>query len=160
MKTEMNKKIKVEFKYIEVDTEVRYWEDTDVNGVPDIDFYESKGVGTPRIPCAVQVKKEPEKCIYSDHWRWRPIIDIESGKVINWTEGVEARVHYKVCDMFACTIKDVEGNAVVEYEDYVPKFMCPADEGYGDYIIMDIDENGFIQEWQSSLVQEFIENYG
>lgn len=160
MKTEIRKNIEVEIKHIEVDTEVRYWEDADVNGVPDIDFYESKGVGSPRIPCAEQVKKEPEKCIYSDHWRWRPIINVEDGKILNWVKGVKARVHYKVCDMFSCTIKDAEGKVILQYEDYVPKFMCPAEEGYGDYIIMDIDENGFIQEWQSSLVQEFIENYG
>lgn len=160
MKVTITKKIELEVKHIEVDTEVRYWEDADVNGVPDIDFYESKGIGTPRMPCAVQVKKKAEKSIYSDHWHWRPIIDIESGKVINWVEGVEARVHYKVCDMFACTIKNVEGNAIIEYEDYVPRFMCPADEGYGDYIIMNISKEGYIQDWQTSLVQEFIESYG
>lgn len=61
MKAEIRKNIEVEIKHIEVDTEVRYWEDTDVNGVPDIDFYESKGVGTPRIPCAEQIKKELDK---------------------------------------------------------------------------------------------------
>lgn len=42
--------------YIKVDAGVRYWEDTEVNGEDDIDFYESKGVGTPKIPCAVKVK--------------------------------------------------------------------------------------------------------
>ena len=160
MKVTIKEKIELEVKYIEVDTEVRYWEDTYVNGVPDIDFYESKGVGTPIIPCAVQVKEVPNGCIYSDHWRWRPIINVEDGKIINWVKGVQARVHYKVCDGFSCTIKDVEGKVIIQYEDYAPKFMCPSDEGYGDHIIMDIDENGFIQEWQSSLVQEFIENYG
>ena len=34
--------------------------------------------------------------------------------------------------------------------------MCPADEGYGDYIIMNIDENGFIKGWSKELIRELI----
>lgn len=158
MEVMITKKIEVNVTTIEVDTAVRYWEDSYINGFPDIDLYEVKGEGKPKMPCAEKVKKELEKCIYSDHWRWRPIIDIESGKILNWEQGVEANVHYKVCDEFACTIKDREGNCVVDYEDYVPKFMCPKEEGWGDYIIMDINTDGYIQGWQTSLVEEFIEN--
>lgn len=35
--------------------------------------------------------------------------------------------------------------------------MCPADEGYGDYIIMNIDENGFIQGWKKELIKRLIQ---
>ena len=34
--------------------------------------------------------------------------------------------------------------------------MCPADDGYGDYIIMNIDENGFIQGWNKELIEKLI----
>jgi len=31
--------------------------------------------------------------------------------------------------------------------------MCPKDSGYGDYIIMDIDKNGFIQNWSADFTE-------
>ena len=158
MKVEMIKKTEVDISTIEVDTKARYWEDTYVNGTPDIDFYQTKGVGEPRIPCAVQVKEEPDNCIYSDHWRWRPIIDAETGKILNWTKGVEARVHYKVCDGFECMFKDSQGNAVRYDKGYVPPFMYPEEDGYGDYIIMRIDKEGQIANWSTTLVRDFLGN--
>jgi hypothetical protein len=35
--------------------------------------------------------------------------------------------------------------------------MRPKENGYGDYIVMDIDENGQIQKWTSNL-KDFIED--
>ena len=68
-----------------------------------------------------------------------------------------ARVHYKVCDDFLCDILDGNKNVITSYDGYVPKIMCPADEGYGDYIIMNIDENGFIQGWKKELIKRLIQ---
>lgn len=155
MKVEMIKKIEVDIVTIEVDTVIRYWGDTDVDGSPDIDFYESKGIGQPRIPCAEQVKKAPDDCIYSNHWRWRPIIEIETGRILNWRKGVSARVHYKVCDEFGCIFKNSQGNVIEGYEGYVPKFMCPKTEGDGDYIIMNINTDGYIDGWNKSFIEYF-----
>ena len=53
MKVELTDSQLLSVRYIKVDAGVRYWEDTEVNGEDDIDFYESKGVGIPKIPCAV-----------------------------------------------------------------------------------------------------------
>lgn len=142
---------------IMVDTGVRYWNDSKVNGNDDVDLYETKGDGSPLMPCASQIKVEPESCIYSDHWRWRPIINIETGQIKNWQKGVTANVHYKVCDDFACCFADGSSVSIAEYDGYVPSFMCTKGEGYGDYIIMDIDENGFIQNWNSLKVKKFVE---
>ena len=144
----------VEAKYIQVDTVVRYWQDTEVNGELDVDFHESKGHGEPKIPCAVRVKDNPENCIYSDHWHWKPLINIETGKIENWKKGVKADVCYKVCDEFACDVLDTEGNKLFSYEGYVPNFMCPRENGYGDYIDMEIDEEGFIKDWDKEQVAE------
>lgn len=159
MKVEVKISKEITVATIEVDTAVRYWEDSYVDGISDVDLCEVKGNGQPKMPCAQQVKKNPNTDIYSDHWRWRPIIDIESGRILNWKKGVVANVHYKVCDEFACTIKDSEGNCVVDYKDYVPGFMCPIKDGWGDCIIMDIDAEGYIRDWQSSLVEEFVQTY-
>jgi len=35
--------------------------------------------------------------------------------------------------------------------DYVPEIMCPKENGYGDYIIMIVDENGKIENWKQTL---------
>ena len=156
MKITISKTTEFEAVYLEGDAGVRYWEDAEVNGVKNIDLCESKGIGNPLMPCAVQIKEEADYNIYSDHYRWRPIIAIETGQIVNWTQGTTANVHYKVCDDFICDITDEDHIAIASYDGYVPKIMCPADEGYGDYIIMNIDENGFIQGWEKELISRII----
>ncbi|MBR5271838.1 MAG: hypothetical protein IKU25_00365 [Clostridia bacterium] len=145
----------VDAKYIQVNTAIRYWHYTEVNGEYDINFMETKGEGEPNIPCAVKVKDEPETHICSDHWHWKPLINIETGQIENWKKGVTGNVLYKVCDEFACDVLDGEKNVVHSYEGYVPDFMCPREAGYGDYIDMWIDEEGFIEDWDKSEVEEF-----
>lgn len=124
-------KVEQEFgvKFIKVKAGVRYWEDSDINGIADTEcgFY---------IPC----KKD-------DYWC--PVIDIDTGIIVNWKQGVTANIHYKVCDQCSWTITGEFGNILIDKEDeYVPDFLCPKDKGYGDYIIMDIDENGQIANWK------------
>lgn len=57
MKITISKTTEFEAVYLEVDAGVRYWEDAEVNGVKNIDLCESKGIGNPLMPCAVQIKK-------------------------------------------------------------------------------------------------------
>ena len=38
-------------------------------------------------------------------------------------------------------------NIVYEIEDYVPDLLAIDDTGYGDYIALTIDENGYIKDW-------------
>ena len=128
-----------------VNAYVRYWEDGRINGVRD-------NADCPNMPCAVKGE---------DGYRWMPIIDIETGQIRNWREGTTAKIHYKVCDEFECRIIDEKGGErclIKDYEGYVPDFMSPKDCGYGDYIIMDINENGYIQDWDKAEVRGFIED--
>lgn len=148
MEVELTVKKKFDVHYLKVDAGVRYWNDSDVNGEEDIDFYETKGIGVPKMPCAVKVQDKPQSNIYSDHYRWQPIIDINTGQIINWTQGVSAFVYYKVCDEGEYTLLDKDNNEIVSVESYVPYVLCPEDEGYGDYIIMSVDEIGFIKNWK------------
>lgn len=131
MKTTIKVGKEVELKTLEVRANVRYWENTEVNSEADTD-------GT-LMPCR-------------EGGLWCPVIDLDSGQILNWEKGKSANVHYKVCDEGIYYLKDNEGNVVLSIEeDYVPKMMCPKENGYGDYIIMDIDGNGFIQDWEQTL---------
>jgi len=121
----------VEVKTLHVEAGVRYWRDANINGI-----YDTEGTLT---PC-----KERDL--------WKPIIDVDSGQIINWEIGKTAAIHFKVCDAGSYYLKDTEGNTILSIEDdYVPGCLSPKDSGYGDYIIMDIDKDGFIQNWNPDL---------
>ena len=109
-------------RYFRCDAGVRYWEDTEVND-------------NPRIPCI------------DENGRWNILIDIKDGKILNWTQGVTAKVFYKVCDDGVYTAYDNNMNVICELEDYVPDMLSIDDSGYGDYICLTIDENGYIKDW-------------
>lgn len=78
---------------------------------------------------------------------WEVNIDIDNGQIIDWPQGTTASLNYKVCDEGTYELYDEKDKFISSMDGYVPSIMCPKEEGYGDYIIMDIDENGFIQDW-------------
>jgi hypothetical protein len=129
MKATITVEKEVDFRTLHVSAGVRYWMDSEVNGESDTDSGDN-------IPC-----KEGD-C-------WKPVIDLESGVIKNWEKGKTASVHYKVCDQCGWLLEDKDGEYYAEtHNEYVPKILCPKENGYGDYIIMDIDENGKIKNWK------------
>lgn len=128
-----SKMVKQEFeaKQLACTIKVRYWEDTIVNGVEEV-------AESPSIPCIID-------------GRWCPLIDIDTGIILNWEKGVTASVHYKVCDGGLYALVDDMGKIITSVAGYVPKMMYPKEDGFGDYIIMDIDENGRIDKWTPIL---------
>jgi len=102
--------------------EVRYWEDATVNGHVDTD-------GT-----LIPLRKDD---------RWCAIIDLETGDVLGWPAGTEARIDYKVCDAGEYYLEDKDGNRVRYRGDYVPRFL-----GNGDYLRLNIGLNGHVQGWR------------
>ena len=132
MKTTVLVKHEVEITTLEVKAGVRYWEDSEFNGENDTEDGDL-------VPCKVGSV-------------WCPIIDIDNGVITNWNKGVKAEIHYKVCDNGCYYLKDNVNNVILSIEqDYVPKILCPKDNGWGDYIIMDIDENGKISDWKIDI---------
>jgi len=127
----------VNIKYIVVKAYVRYWEDTEVNGVEDTD-------GT-LIP-------------FREGDCWCPIIDIDEGKIINWPSSKEAKIHYKVCDACYCELLTDQNVVVSKYDGYVPNILCPEDGGYGDYIIMNVNGDGIINKWDVKYIDELVVN--
>lgn len=75
---------------------------------------------------------------------------------MNWEKGKSADIHYKVCDGGIYKLIDTEGNTILEKDGYVPGILSPGGSGYGDYIIMSVDENGGIDNWQFDI-EDFIE---
>ena len=120
----------VDVKFLQASCGVRYWEDASVNGVDDTDGK--------LIPLRVG------DC-------WEPLIDLETGIIQNWPPGTAADIHYKVCDAGVYSLLDAGGNVVKKIDGYVPKIMCPGDDGYGDYVIMTVDGAGQIAGWRADL---------
>lgn len=114
---------------LHVEAEPRYWEDAYVNGVEDV-------LGT-LIPL-------------KDDKLWKIKIDLEAGKIQDWPEGTTAYIHYKVCDQGEYWLADHAGNRLFKwYGLYVPdRFLCIDDLGFGDYIIFNVNEKGFIEGWK------------
>lgn len=122
----------VPVKFIRARCGVRYWEDARVNGEEDAD-------GS-RIPCR-EVGRD----------NWRPTIDLDTGKIEGWPQGTTADIHYKVCDDGDYELLDAERKVIKAIDGYVPSLMCPEGEGYGDYVIMKIAEDGTIANWRADL---------
>lgn len=129
----------VDLAFINVCAEVRYWDDAVLDGEDCTEACEY-------FPC-----KEGD-C-------WKPEIDIDNGIILNWDSGHTAKVHFKICDMCAYSIVDGDGETVL-YKDwsYVPDILCPGGDGYGDYIIMNIDSDGRIANWNADLILEIFED--
>ena len=139
---------------LKVRAEVRYFEDGVVNGENDISYEEQEKGVRPRIPCVERNVGENLKAY--DMWSWCLEIDPNSGFIRNWPLGFKASVHYKVCD--GCHIEYIEKGKKIcdnERDGYVPDFLCPNGEGYGDYMIMEID-GGFIQKWNFEKFAEWV----
>lgn len=136
MKINIKVKTEVEIKTLQVSVGVRYWEDATVNGIED-----EQG---DLIPCRV-----------GDYWR--PKIDIETGQILNWKQGITANIHYKVCDDGTYWLRDENDKDIIKSEgDYVPSILAIDDSGFGDYIIIAVDKKGFINNWKFDI-SDFID---
>lgn len=127
MKVTIKVEKEVDIIYCQLKVAPRYWEDATVNQTEDVDGN--------LVPC-----REGDL--------WCPLINIETGQIVNWKEGVTADIHYKVCDEGSYYLQDEEFNTLLSIEDeYVPNSLIPGE--YGDYIIMTVNGDGLIKEWKS-----------
>jgi hypothetical protein len=92
-------------------------------------------------------------------------IDLNNGKVLNWKDGFCLKTHYKVCDDSEYIFLDKDTEEVVnitkEYNQYyVPDFLSLEDEGYGDYVYLNINGDGTIEHFErmKKLIKEYFEN--
>ena len=120
--------------FVEVQADVRYWEDGEINGEEDTEG------------------KIPLRCNDS----WCPVIALVDGQIQDWPSGVTARVHYKVCDAGEYWLLNEEGKRIAKWKgSYVPdKILTVGNKGYGDYIIFSIDSNGKIIGWRPPIIDD------
>ena len=82
---------------------------------------------------------------------------IDTGVIEGWPCGQKRHMHVKVCDEGLYTLYDAEGHQVARLDGYVPHGVVPGE--YGDYVILDIDENGTITNWPKQPdISEFFPN--
>lgn len=145
MEFNVNIPANINIKYLKIDAGVRYWENGEINGVCD------KEDGCPMMPFA-------QECETKGEYRWRPTIDIETGKIVGWPKDVTASVHYKVCDDGRYSLYTEGNTPIVETTDNCYVLDCIGE--YGDYIVMNIDGEGLIKDWNFSQadVDEIMDN--
>ena len=96
----------------------------------------------------------------SDKGRWNITIDLESGIIDDWPFGITASTYFKVYDDGVYKLLDKHGYICFEGKSYVPSILSRKGEVYGDYVYLDIDENGKIKNWvcNDALLQEIVNN--
>ena len=137
MEKEVNIKKVVNFTLLKTRIGARYWEDATVNGVEDA---------------------EGDLIPLRDGDCWCPTIDIETGIIQEWPIGTTADVHYKCCDDGEYWLVADDGFTLKYPGYYVPTILDITKKGFGDYVIIKIDENGQILNWpKNHNVDDFIE---
>ena len=130
--------IEKDCKYVLCSIGVRYWEDAKVNGFEDNEQGDN-------IPC-----KE------DDYWNIK--IDVDTGIIQDWDNAKEAETHYKSCDDNVIEFLDDKGEKIVDYDGYVPEFLeCTDEDGYGDYVLLEIEKSGKIKNWKPEKCVNFLE---
>ena len=153
----ITEEVEKDIKYLCANLGVRYYEDADINGEEDISYEEQKKGVKPRVPLVVE---NADSRYGDDKWRWEIKIDVETGNIKDWPEGVTANIHYKVCDEGIYWLEDTEGGKHHEIDSYVPEILDLDGDSYGDYVIMTVNENGHIEEWwDKSQIKRELERY-
>lgn len=124
----------VDVKYAKCLIYARYFEDSVYNG-------EDEQEDTPKIPFIGLNETRNRRF-------WSPLIDLEQGRILYWPKGNTAYVHYKSCDDNTIMLLDDKFNKVCEYEGDVPDLLDIYGDACGDYVIMSIDANGYIKDFE------------
>ena len=125
-----------ELEIIRASMKVAFWYDATVNGVPE-------HLDAPVMPF-----------LEADIWTIE--IDVWKGRIIGWPQGTTATVDYKVRDQGCYEFLTADGVLLHHLTGYVPAFLSPLTEGFGDYVNLEIDEDGFIAGWQRTEIVELV----
>lgn len=137
--------------YLFVNARIRHCEDAEIDTgndmVADIDDESMKSGQKSNMPCMV---------IENGNYFWRPIINIKTGQIVNWEQGKAASTSYKIVDECGVSYRLAGGEKSKEIVDYVPDCLCVDEFGYGDYMYLSIDFEGYIDGWNPADVYKYI----
>lgn len=89
------------------------------------------------------------------------VIELDSGKVLNWSKGVVGDICTKSCDGNFFILKDENDNIIHQTApgdtEYVigPSFM----NEYGDYFTLSVDESGYIKNYDHTDMQDSLSHW-
>ena len=83
---------------------------------------------------------------------WCPVIDVNEGKVLDWTPGFVLVTQFKVCDQGIYVYSNQDETEQIVSTDcdeyYVPNWLDNDGDGYGDYLQIRINGDGTIENWE------------
>lgn len=130
MKILINRPTEVDVKYLKMSVAVRYGEE-------DI----------------------PKNFPFRENDMWNVTIDIDKGEILNWPPDAYVfafQMHMKVTDQGTYELQDEKFQQIaIKEEDYVPHIL--PGRHYGDYIILDIEPDGKISNWEKVMVETLME---
>lgn len=146
----------VDIQYLEIYVSPRYLEDSVFNGQDD----DEKGTLVKQLVPGIVVEanegnadfigNKGDICI-------RLLIEIETGRITNWNQGVTSRMHYKSVDCNHYYLLDEDKNVVASCE-YSYVLGTGVVNEYGDYFVPEIDDNGFIEGWNKLTAKRIIDD--
>lgn len=159
MKTNINVIKEIELNNIIVKAGVRYWVDCEYsedNGNTWVEHIHDDEETNEEFKNHIPFVKNESVDGGAPGDYWNLDIDIETGMVKNWPKKYCIRTHFKVCDDGLYQIIDIDGNVVWDSIKtnyyYVPDFLSIGDDGYGDYMYLEIDGRGYIKDWKDVAV--------
>jgi hypothetical protein len=118
-------------RFLKIEADVRYWEDASING---------------------QESEAGDNVPFKVGSTFCPTIDLNSGTVLDWPEGVVADFHFKVCDAGDYHLLDENKNIIASIlNNYVPSGVCHGDNRHRDYIIFSVNGDGVIDNYKKSI---------
>ncbi len=111
---------------------------------------EAKEYTAKYVDVSVPVRYDDEDMRYDAPLRdgdiWKARIDLETKSIVNWPKGKTLDFYMKIVDCGTYRLLDADENELASIEqDYVPNSLLPGD--YGDYLSLNIDNNGIIINW-------------
>lgn len=113
-----------------------------------IKIFQSVEVSAIKIDVPVRYGDEdmPFDAPMRDGDRWGCVVDLATGQIKDWPIGRSLSFYMKVCDEGIYSLIGPDGQVVVSLDgEYIPHGVIPGE--WGDYIDLEINENGLITNW-------------
>lgn len=120
-----------------------------------------KTINVAAVRVVLPVKYGDEDMPYDFPFRkgeqWEIVIDMDTGKIRDWPQGLAYDLSMKVTDGGSYYLLDENDNVVASLQDYVPE---PIPGRYGDYVELEINADGTIDNWDPDKGEIILDFFG